>query len=620
MANLILIVTFILLLALFKPKGLRSAIIYSSISMGIYAYIVTEVLSLVSKLNYLNLLTMWSLFCLAVFYVLRKKRGVVVFKSLYEIIKKTISRIRKLPFLQQVLLFFILLIVITTLIIAIKAPSNNFDSMAYHLPRVEHWIQNKSIKFYPTNIERQLYMSPYAEISILQVRLLGQSDKFVNLIQWFAMVGSLICVSLIAKEFGLSSSGQLTASAIAVTIPMGILQSTTPQNDYVGTFWAACSILLIIKYISNLKSTRDVIFIGIASGLTLLTKPTSFIFLLPFIIYFFINIAVAKHYREIFLVIIIATLINIPYFYRNLTLFKSPLGPEPDIYSVGTFLPQYLISNSLKNISVHFGTLNPRANNFADQALEKLHKLLNVDINDSRTTYESIQFKIIELSRSENYAGNPHHLFIFLFVTLFIFLDKKLSKKIRVYLLASWCGFLILTTYLRWQPWASRLHLPFFVIISPIVAASLSKFRNVVAYIVIAYFLYTSIPYVTLSSRPLIGDNSVLFKDKDAIIFTDMPKELPINRQIIDFIVGNNFRQVGICSGNVRWEYHFWYMLREKYHDEFIFEHVGVTNASNRIHREFKPQVLINCINLDDLYKPISKTMFGNNIVTVVAN
>jgi len=53
-----------------------------------------------------------------------------------------------------------------TLFIALVAPPNTNDSLQYHMSRVMHWIVNRSVGFYATPIDRQLWMPPFAEYSI----------------------------------------------------------------------------------------------------------------------------------------------------------------------------------------------------------------------------------------------------------------------------------------------------------------------------------------------------------------------------------------------------------------------------------------------------------------------
>ena len=94
-------------------------------------------------------------------------------------------------------------IALTTAVIALVAPPNNWDSMTYHMSRVEHWRVNNSVAHYPTNIEWQLYLNPWAEFAILQFQTLGfGSDRLANLVQWFAFVGSMVGVSLLVRILG----------------------------------------------------------------------------------------------------------------------------------------------------------------------------------------------------------------------------------------------------------------------------------------------------------------------------------------------------------------------------------------------------------------------------------
>jgi hypothetical protein len=134
---------------------------------------------------------------------------------------------------DKVLLGSIIFIGLIGAVTAIVGMPNTWDSMMYHLPRVEHWIQNRTVGFYPTSDVRQLYTTPWAEFAILQLRILGGGESSTNWVQWAAMAGSLIGVSLIARQLGAGRTGQLMAASIAVSLPMGILQSVSTQTDYV---------------------------------------------------------------------------------------------------------------------------------------------------------------------------------------------------------------------------------------------------------------------------------------------------------------------------------------------------------------------------------------------------
>lgn len=118
-------------------------------------------------------------------------------------------------------------IVLLTGLTALSAVPNNWDSMTYHMSRVMHWAQNGGVAFYPTHRLSQLHAGPWAEYGILHFYLLSAGDRFSALIQWFGMAGSLIGVSLIARQLGANVRGQLLSALFCVTIPMGILQASS---------------------------------------------------------------------------------------------------------------------------------------------------------------------------------------------------------------------------------------------------------------------------------------------------------------------------------------------------------------------------------------------------------
>ena len=65
------------------------------------------------------------------------------------------------------------------------------------------------------------------------------------------MVSSMIGVSLIAKQLGAKQGGQLLASAFCASLPMGILQASSTQNDYTVALWIVCLAYFTLVMVSN---------------------------------------------------------------------------------------------------------------------------------------------------------------------------------------------------------------------------------------------------------------------------------------------------------------------------------------------------------------------------------
>lgn len=265
-------------------KSWRRGFISAIVAWGVFLTVVTEILSWLNLLNFSLLLLSWLSFSLFL--------GSVYFKQ-QQASKQKLLSLPKLRSITNVFSVFsiglIISIFIITLIvglIAIVAPPNTWDSMTYHMSRVVHWIQNGNVAHYPTYNLPQLFHPPFAEFAIMHLQILSGSDRFANLVQWFSSIGSIIGVSLIAKELNTDVRGQVFAAVFCATIPMGILQASSTQNDYAVGFWLVCLayfVLLSVKY-ENQPSLY--FLIGASLGLAILTKSSGYLYAFPFMVWF----------------------------------------------------------------------------------------------------------------------------------------------------------------------------------------------------------------------------------------------------------------------------------------------------------------------------------------------
>jgi hypothetical protein len=99
------------------------------------------------------------------------------------------------------------------------------------------------------------------------------------------MAGCIIGVSLIASLFAATARGQLLSGLIAATIPMGILQSSSTQNDLVVSFWLVCFIVFGILSVRE-QSLAWIALMSLSLGLAVLTKGTAYFFP-PLVFWFF---------------------------------------------------------------------------------------------------------------------------------------------------------------------------------------------------------------------------------------------------------------------------------------------------------------------------------------------
>ena len=159
------------------------------------------------------------------------------------------------------------------------------------MARVSHWTFNQSVAHYATNIQQQVLLGPWAEYGILHLQILsGDTDRFANLVQWAAFIGSLVSVSLITQRLAGGVVAQCFSALLVATTPMVILQASSTQNDLVCGFWISCIALFLISYGRGERSRVDLAFIGMTLGIAMLTKPTVYFFAFPFFVLLLVGV------------------------------------------------------------------------------------------------------------------------------------------------------------------------------------------------------------------------------------------------------------------------------------------------------------------------------------------
>jgi 4-amino-4-deoxy-L-arabinose transferase-like glycosyltransferase len=92
---------------------------------------------------------------------------------------------------------------------------------------------------------------------------LSGGDGLANMIQWFSFIGSIIGISLIARELGADRPGQLFSAAFCATIPMAILQASNTENHLSTAFWLVCFVYFSLHAFHH-SSPMDIIAIGLS--------------------------------------------------------------------------------------------------------------------------------------------------------------------------------------------------------------------------------------------------------------------------------------------------------------------------------------------------------------------
>lgn len=626
---------FLLILIFNHPdENWRRAIFNGAVFWGVLIALSTEVLSIFRLINFGSILIFWSLTVTILGFI---------YYRLLKFGKRSLSwpNIFSLTPISLVFLAGIVFIVTVVGLIAIVAPSNNWDSMTYHMARVVHWIQNHSVAHYPTYYSAQLVHPPWAEFAIMHLQILSGGDRLANLVQWLAMVGSIIGVSLIAQQLGADRRGEIFASVFCATIPMGILQASSTQNDYVVAFWLVCLAHYILLALSSQGLPNNLILgIGASLGLGIFTKTSTYLYAFPLMLWFtgtkFISMR-GRFWKPILLILGITLILNVGHFARNIDLYGSPVTMgdyevdyKIEIYSLPTF-----ISNILRNISLHTDIIRYlKLDYFIEPLTGKtakiiriIHSWIGVDANDPRITYPPNSYTVPGLSFDENVAGNPLHLLL-IFIAIIVFIFHKNSRKNYQaiwYFLIVLAGFLLLCFMTKIQPYHSRHHLSIFVLFSAWVGLVFSQaFNRYLINAIIILLMVTSMQFVFYNKfRPIATENNIFNTPRNELYFIGRSQLKDPYFRVADFISNLNCSKIALslgvttASSGTYWEYPFWALIKTNHNQIVEFEHIVIEENLSGIkknvypHNNFIPCAIISVRNKGE--PTVNKMVIRNN-------
>jgi hypothetical protein len=559
-----------------KGFGWRSAFLAAQVISGVLIVVSTEVLSPFRLLNFPCLLLFWTLVCSGAVLFLRKYPG--AFRLSFPAFK--------LSFAEKVLFGCGILVVAVVGMIALIAPPNTADSMAYHMARVMHWLQNASVGNYPTGDYRQLVYPPYAEYAILQAQILTVSDRFANLVQWTAMIGSVLGVSLIAKALGADRRGQILTALFMLTIPMGILQGSSTQTDYVATLWVICGAVFLLQLGADWGKTRLALS-ATGLGLAVLTKGTGLVFGLPFVLLWpiFFGQGIKRKAALVGAVLAAIAVLNGAFYVRLHEISRNPFAAPALAASVAMERTSVvaIASNAMRNVASELALPWETWDRFIERPVIWIHHSLGIDPADKSTTAAD-RFSVgnnLDDSLDEDCANN-FLLTVLALITgaLFWFAGPK-SRHFWFYSLALVSGALFFCASVKWQPWIGRFHLPFYVLLSPFVVLVLARVWPARALVAVALVLVMgSVPYLFWNnSRRILSEKSMFLTNRSQVYFAKNRAEYGVYQKIADALAGMNCRDIGLHAGAAYWQYSWWPLLGWP-KERTRIEHVAVSNLT----------------------------------------
>ncbi len=409
-----------------------------------------------------------------------------------------------LPELVVVVLFLVL-----TGIVAVLSAPNSYDGLSYHLPRVERWIQQGSLRPFATHDPRQLFMPSWPEYAMLQFRLLSGGDHFANLVQWIGLAGACAGAAVLAGALGGTRTAVATAAALVATLPMAVAQASGTQTDVIAACWAVLACAYGYRLTTDDPRTRDAVLAAIALGLAMATKQTAILFaglaLLPAAVLVVRRVRPRLWLSWVAAVVLAVLVLAGPQLARNREAFGDLRGYPALFGSVvmGSRAPAQVAANVLRNLSLHFGTPWSRVNETIAANVAGLSRSIGVDPDDRRTTWDS-HFVAMPWHTHEESAPNPLHLLL-LFGCLAALPWWKPNRLQLAFIAMVVLGFVVFCAQLKWQSYSSRLHTPGFVLALAWAAVMLQRLPSAACRAVLALFALAALPGALFNyTRPLL--------------------------------------------------------------------------------------------------------------------
>jgi len=610
------LLAFLLLFWLWAPsKPLRLAFFASSVTWGLLVWLFTESLGYFHLITRNALLLVWSLVCLLLFAILLRPRQLRLSTT------ELLGRLKALSTAERLIALAIMTILVGTALNAIVAPPNTDDAMEYHLPRVILWANNQSVSFFPSYDVAQLIQPPWAEYAILHLYVLTNSDRLLNLVEWFSFLGCILGASLIAQFLGGGRLSQFLAALLAATLPAAILEASGCNTSAVAAFWTVAAVVALLSG-GPQPSLLHVAFAGGSLGLSVLTKGTSAVFI-PGILLGVLFILRPKpspaFVERLLLLAASAILVLTPQGLRNIPLtghFFGPPYPEGGVrmrYGSESLAPTAVFSSVLRNAAVHLSLPSSKANAITEKSLRKLILLTGTDPNDPRTTWRD-PFGVPSFTTREYYAGNQGQFLLILAVAILAVFRLRPFFTPPVWLLAGCAlSFVSFAAAVKWIPSAGRYHLPLFVLAGS--AASILLLRLVSERIALAVAFLAF-----LASLLFVADNglrsflpmdrtSVFRNSRDQLYFIDdyRQDELAPYSASAQEVHRTGCTEVGLDSMFNTYIYPMMALVHES--DPGIrFQYAGVENATARysrnLHRPAPCAVIcLGCMRISGKWK-----------------
>lgn len=590
----------------------RLAAVRAALATGAYAVLAVELLGALDALTLPAIALAWLIFLVAAvaLAVLRRRREGpgrwAPVRDRFRSAWRTASRGEKL------LAGTVAGLLLVDLVVALLAEPNNFDSQTYHLPKIEHWVAQGSLEFWPTAIHRQVTIPPGAEYLLLHLRLFTGGDGLYNLVQWAAGVGCLLLAARIAAQLGGGRRAQLLTAFLVGTTPMVVLQATSTQTDLVTAAWVACLATLVLDGLTRRVTAGTALALGTATGLIAVTKTSGLLGAGPLLVLWALaqlrlgwtgahpgrGRAVWSTGLASVVILLVAAVVTGPFLLRVTAEFGNPLGPPRlrESIPMQRHDPGSILVNALRigqtaldtPLSALTGTPAGVVGDAPAEAIEGGARLIGVDPQDRATTFGKTTFPVQAWYPDEDRVAFPIAGALALIGCVFALVrPRRISPDrpgaLRAYAVTVAVTLLLHSAMIKWQPWGNRLLLYALVMAVPLAGLWLDALlrartrdrtttdrpgrRSVAVVLAVALLAGSALAGVLAVSygfpRRLVGHGSVFTTSDWDTRFLRRPQWADEFRWAADRVRATDARRIGLVQQNDNWEYPWWLLLRD---------------------------------------------------------
>lgn len=537
-------------------------IIKGGVFWALTSFVFLNICSSMQLITFTSLLLFWTVYALLCCVLLYRHGGFSPGEA-----------VRNLRMLFSMKICYVLLVIFSvTLVTALLYPPNNWDAMTYNMPRIMHWIQNMTFAPHITSIDRQIGMAPLQSMLILSPVLLGKTDVFAPLVQWFGYIGTCLAVARICAQLGGSRKACLYAMLFFATVPMCILQASNTESGHVVGFFICCFVSFFLQWKKE-PCLRHALWLGTALGLAILSKGSAYPFAAATVlIMIFLCLRNKRHFMQGCVAAVVILALQVPAMMRNLEAYDSLFaGAEQNINRV--FSVQTLIAAASGNFLINLPVMG--SSSFR-QAYAGALERLGVHMDDTRIypwgnpRDNARRFYTTEDSR----AQNPLHALLLAGLLLAFLLRRVTLPPLYAGMVVA--TFILFSLLLVWFPYITRIHMGLYALAAPCVGLVADRMRQRWRTGLLVLLIIGVLPPLLLNqTRPLLPEQCVQFiwhrdvrdcwsNPREQLYFNPRPEIRDAYIAAADAIAAAHPAVVGVRLWQDGWEYPLWGLLRNR--------------------------------------------------------